>query len=93
MEAARGFASPDAMVFMPVGKHHALMGTWPEVGLEPHWVAMPTDARVVATLNGCLVRGARRFVASATESFSWMRVDGSLATRSDFVETVLAARP
>ena len=81
----RGFASSDAPVLMPVGRHHALLGTWPAEGDEPEWRGTHAGARTVATMNSCLLAYATRFVASPTENFTWWRGNGIIANRAAFL--------
>jgi hypothetical protein len=45
--APRGHASVDAVVFMPIGRSHGLLGTWPVDGQAPQWAGMNADARIV----------------------------------------------
>lgn len=86
VEAPRGFASPDAPVVMPVGRQHALLGTWPLEGDEPAWHGMNADARTVAMMNTCVIFRAHRFIASPTDDFTWLRGSGTIADRPALVE-------
>lgn len=86
VEAPRGFASADAPVVMPVGRHHALLGTWPLGGDEPTWHGMNTDVRTVAIMNTCIIFRAHRFIASPTEDVTWLRGNGTIGDRAALVE-------
>ena len=86
VEAPRGFASADAPVVMPVGRQHALLGTWPLDGDEPTWHGMNADTRTVAMMNTCIIFGARRFIASPTDDFIWLRGSGAVAGRAALFE-------
>jgi hypothetical protein len=86
--APRGFGSPDAQVFMPVGRSHALLGTWPDRrGPQQTWTRQSLGAREVAIFNTLVVTKARRFVASPTDDFTWA-LEGPVRNRTAYVERV-----
>jgi Protein of unknown function (DUF4238) len=83
-----GFGSLDAQVFMPVGRSHALLGMWPVPRrTEPAWEPRTLNAREVALFNTYVVVNARRFVASATEDFTWALRGGNRAAYVELVRT------
>ncbi len=87
--APRGFGSADTLVFMPVGRGHALVGSWPIAGMKPTWLVQQADAHTVAVMNtGPLLLTARRFVASAEERFSFWLNTG-IKDRAAYVDIVM----
>jgi hypothetical protein len=73
---------------MPVGLKHALLGVWTSPGTTPTWIRQDIEERSVAALNTNLVIiAARRFVASATDDFGWLR-DNIIANRAAFIELI-----
>lgn len=77
---APGFGMPSTEVVMPLSRNTAIAGSFE--GSEGTYAV---NERIVAALNSRTAGMSERFIYSAKEDFNWLKADGTMAGRDDFI--------